>query len=69
MFHRKEEVVLKVDCNSDSDESVDVMDSSSSERSHRVGHNKVQTYKLPNKGAVNMKRLDLPTTIKKNVKE
>jgi hypothetical protein len=47
MFHRKEEVVLKVDCNSDSDESVDVMDSS----------------------AVNMKRLDLPTTIKKNVKE
>ncbi len=35
MFHRKEEVVLKVDCNSDSDESVDVEDSGDSERAKR----------------------------------
>ena len=36
IFNRKEEVVLKVDCNSSSDESVDVIDSSESDRSKRV---------------------------------
>ena len=33
LFHRKEEVLLKVDCNSSSDESVDVVDSSESDKS------------------------------------
>jgi hypothetical protein len=54
MFHRKEEVKLKVDCNSDSDESVDVPDSSESEESHKL--NTQQHKIMPNKGTVNMAR-------------
>ena len=37
MFHRKEEVKLKLDTKSDSDESVDVMDSSESENTRKAG--------------------------------
>lgn len=41
MFYRREEVVLKVDCNSDSEESVDVNDSSESEMSKKASYKKL----------------------------
>jgi hypothetical protein len=54
MYRRKEEVILKIDCNSSSDESVNVIDSSGSDdRSRRSGKSKIEAYKLPNKGVIN----------------
>lgn len=41
MFNRREEVVLKVDCNSSSDDSVDVIDSSESDKSRVSGKAKI----------------------------
>lgn len=59
LFRRKEEVLLKVDCNSSSDESVDVIDSSESDdRNRKSGRAKVEAYKLPNKGVINQKRIE-----------
>ena len=37
ILNRKEEVILKVDCNSSSDENVDVLDSSESENGRKSG--------------------------------
>ncbi|CDW78414.1 UNKNOWN [Stylonychia lemnae] len=56
MFMRKEEVLLKIDTQSDDDESVDVPSSSSSdEKANRVDNkNKIQTQKMPIKGVANI---------------
>ena len=40
MLKRKEEVVLKIDCNSSSDEDADIVDSSGSDTSMISGNNK-----------------------------
>ena len=64
IFRRKEEVTLKVDYNTSSDESVNVIDTSeSSDKSKRaVGPGKLgssdKTFNLPNKGIINQKRIE-----------
>ncbi len=50
--------MLKVDCNSSSDDSVDVIDSSESEKSRVSGKARIEAYKLPNKGVINQKRIE-----------
>lgn len=52
--------MLKIDCDSDSDDNVDVNDSSG-RSSKRASKTKPAISKMPNKGVVNMARLEKPS--------
>jgi hypothetical protein len=56
-LNRKEEVVLKVDYGSSSDEEVDIIDSSESDSQRVSEKQKLQKYKLPCKGVINQNRM------------